>query len=107
MKPKVKNMRGIPFPTHIMYSMISLIVQIMVFSLALYGLDEHYFWVSLISRLLALVTVFYIINKSGKSGARAVPGERAGAVLLSCALARGGFCAGNAIWGGLGHEGRF
>ena len=68
MKPKVKNVRGIPFPTHIMYSMISLIVQIMVFSLALYGLDEHYFWVSLISRLLALVTVFYIINKSGKSG---------------------------------------
>lgn len=56
-------------------------------------------------------------RREGARGARAVPGERAGAVLLSCAGARGGFlrrqsdldrfCAGISIWGGLGHEGRF
>ena len=49
MKPKVKNKRGIPLPTHILYSIISLLVQILVFVIALYGLDEHYFWVNLIS----------------------------------------------------------
>ena len=32
MDPKLRNKRGIPFPTHIVYSMISLIVQIMVFA---------------------------------------------------------------------------
>ena len=67
MKPKVKNKRGIPLPTHILYSIISLLVQILVFVIALYGLDEHYFWVNLISRILSFATVFYIINKSGKS----------------------------------------
>lgn len=67
MKIKVKHKRGIPFPTHIVFSAVSLFIQILVFGIMVFGLSEHYIFVNVISTILAIITVFYITNKSGKS----------------------------------------
>lgn len=66
MKIKVKHKRGIPFPTHIVFSAVSLIVQIVFFAAMMQGLSEHYFFVNILCTVLAIVTVFYIVNRSGK-----------------------------------------
>ena len=66
MKTKVKHKRGIPFPTHIVFSAVSLIVQIVFFVAMMQGLSEHYFFVNILCTVLAIVTVFYIVNRSGK-----------------------------------------
>ena len=67
MKPKLKQKRGIPFPTHIVFSAVSLIVQIVFFAVMIMGLSEHYFFVNTLCTILAVITVFYITNSSGKS----------------------------------------
>lgn len=67
MKNGVKNKRGIPFPTHIVFSGISLIVQILFFVVMIQGLRQHYIFVNTLCTILAIVTVFYITNQSGKS----------------------------------------
>lgn len=67
MKTKVKHKRGIPFPTHIVFSVLSLVVQIVFFVVMVSGLSEHYWFVNTLSTILAVVTVFYIVNRSGKS----------------------------------------
>ena len=48
MKIKVKHKRGIPFPTHIVFSAVSLIVQIVFFVAMMQGLSEHYFFVNIL-----------------------------------------------------------
>ncbi len=68
MKTKVKNKRGIPFPTHIVFSAIALIVQILFFIVMVKGLSEYSFFANTLCTVLAVVTVLYINNKSGKSG---------------------------------------
>ena len=65
MKTGVKHKRGIPFPTHIIFSAVSLIVQIAVFVAMVYGLSEHYFFINTLSTILAIITVFYITNSKG------------------------------------------
>lgn len=67
MKEKLKHKRGIPFPTHIVFSAISLLVQIIFFVVMIRGLSKHYFFVNTLCTVLAVITVFYITNKSGKS----------------------------------------
>lgn len=67
MKTKLKHKRGIPFPTHIVFSAVSLMVQIVFFVVMVRGLSEHYLFVNTLSTILAVVTVFYIVNRSGKS----------------------------------------
>ncbi len=64
-KTSVKNKRGIPFPTHIVFSMICLALQILLFVFAIMGISENYVYVNTISTVFALVTVFYIVNRSG------------------------------------------
>ena len=44
MKPKLKQKRGIPFPTHIVFSAVSLIVQVVFFAVMIMGLSETYFY---------------------------------------------------------------
>ena len=65
MKFKVKHKRGIPFPTHIVFSAISLLVQIAFFIMMVYGLSEHFFFVNTLSMVMGIATVFYIINRKG------------------------------------------
>lgn len=65
MKTSVKNKRGIPIPTHIAFSLVSLLGQIIIFMVMMYGLSEHYVFVSALSTVLALITVFYIVNRAG------------------------------------------
>lgn len=67
MKPRLKHKRGLPFPTHIIFSAISLIVQIVFFIVMLKGLSEHYFFLNTLSTVLAVIMVLYITNSSGKS----------------------------------------
>ncbi len=67
MKTKLKHKRGIPFPTHIVFSVLSLIVQIVFFIVMLMGLSEHYFFLNTLCTILAVITVLYITNSSGKS----------------------------------------
>ncbi len=67
MKVNVKNKRGIPFPTHIVASGILLIAQLLFFVVTLQGLRQHYFFINTLCTILAIVTVFYITNRSGKS----------------------------------------
>lgn len=67
MKAKLKHKRGIPFPTHIVFSAVSLLVQIEFFVVMIRGLSEHYLFVNTLCTVLAVITVFYITNKSGKS----------------------------------------
>ena len=65
MKFKVKHKRGIPFPTHIVFSAVSLLVQIAFFIIMVYGLSEHFFFVNTLSMVMGIATVFYIINRKG------------------------------------------
>ncbi|MBQ8267458.1 MAG: PLDc_N domain-containing protein, partial [Clostridia bacterium] len=67
MKTKLKHKRGIPFPTHIVFSAVSLLVQIVFFVVMIKGLSEHYFFLNTLSTILAVIMVFYITNSSGKS----------------------------------------
>lgn len=67
MKTSVKHKRGIPFPTHIIFSAVSLLVQIAVFVAMIYGLSEHYLFINTLITVLTVITVFYITNSSGKS----------------------------------------
>ena len=67
MKQNSKLKRGIPFPTHIVFSAISLIVQIVFFVIMMMGLSEHYFFINTLCTILAVIMVFYITNSSGKS----------------------------------------
>ncbi len=67
MKIKLKHKRGIPFPTHIVFSALSLIVQIVFFIIMMMGLSEHYLFVNTLCTILAVIMVFYITNSSGKS----------------------------------------
>lgn len=67
MKQNPKRKRGIPFPTHIVFSAISLIVQIVFFVVMMMGLSENYFFINTLCTILAVITVFYITNRSGKS----------------------------------------
>ena len=67
MKPSLKHKRGIPFPTHIVFSAVSLIVQIVFLAVAMLGLRENYFFINTLGTILAIITVFYITNGSGKS----------------------------------------
>lgn len=66
-KTKLKYKRGIPFPTHIVFSALSLIVQIVFFVVMVKGLSEHYFFLNTLCTILAVIMVFYITNSSGKS----------------------------------------
>lgn len=66
-KTKLKHKRGIPFPTHIVFSAISLIIQIVFFAAMIMGLSEHYFFLNTLCTVLAVITVLYITNSSGKS----------------------------------------
>lgn len=66
-KAKLKHKRGIPFPTHIVFSAFSLILQIVVFIVMIKGLSENYFFLNTLCTILAVITVFYITNSSGKS----------------------------------------
>lgn len=68
MKINAKHKRGIPFPSHIVFSGISLLIQIAFFVFAVRGIAEHYFFVNTLCTILAVITVFYITNSSGKSG---------------------------------------
>ncbi len=68
MRVRLKNKRGIPFPTHIIFSAIALIVQILFFIVTVKELSEYSFFVNAFCTVLAIVTVFYITNRSGKSG---------------------------------------
>lgn len=68
MKPNVKNKRGIPFPSHIVFSAVSLLIQIAFFVVVIFGLREHYFFVNMLCTMLAIITVTYITNSKGKSG---------------------------------------
>lgn len=68
MKTKLKNKRGIPFPTHIVFSAVSLLVQIIFFIVMIKGLSEHYFFINTLCTVLAVLTVIYITNRTGKSG---------------------------------------
>ena len=65
MKFKVKHKRGIPFPTHIVFSAVSLLVQIAFFIMMVYGLSEPFFFVNTLSMVMGIATVFYIINRKG------------------------------------------
>ncbi len=67
MKAKLKHKRGIPFPTHIVFSALSLIVQIAFFIVTIMGLSEHHLFVNTLCTILAVIMVFYITNSSGKS----------------------------------------
>ncbi|MBE6809784.1 MAG: cardiolipin synthase [Ruminococcaceae bacterium] len=67
MKQNSKQKRGIPFPTHIVFSAISLIVQILFVVIMMMGLSEHYFFINTLCTILAVIMVFYITNSSGKS----------------------------------------
>ncbi len=64
-KTSVKNKRGIPFPTHIVFSGVCLILQILLFIFAIMGLRENYVYINTVSGIIGLVTVFYIVNRSG------------------------------------------
>ena len=66
-KFSAKQKRGIPLPTHIIFSAISLLIQIAVFIVMIKGLSEHYFFINTLCAFLAVITVFYITNRSGKS----------------------------------------
>ena len=68
MKISVKNKRGIPFPTHIVFSAVALLAQVVFFIVMVQGLREYSLWVNAFCTLLAIVTVLSITNKSGKSG---------------------------------------
>ncbi len=67
MKGKIKNKRGIPFPTHIIFSAVSLIIQIVFLIVVVQRFREHYIFVNALCTILAVVTVLYITNSSGKS----------------------------------------
>ena len=64
---KIKHKRGIPFPTHIVFSALSLIVQIVFFVVMIKGLSEHYWFINIFCTVLSIVAIFYIVNRSGKS----------------------------------------
>ena len=65
MKLRVKHKRGIPFPTHIVFSAVSLIVQIVFFIIMVRSFSQHFFYANIISTIIGIVTVFYIINRRG------------------------------------------
>lgn len=67
MKPKLKQKRGIPFPTHIVFSAVSLIVQVVFFAVMIMGLSETYFFMNTLCTILSVIMVLYITNSSGKS----------------------------------------
>ncbi len=67
MKPKVKNKRGIPFPTHIIFSAVSLLLQISFLFALVYGISEDNFKIYIISEIIAIITSVYIINRRGNS----------------------------------------
>ncbi|MBR5472948.1 MAG: cardiolipin synthase [Clostridia bacterium] len=66
-KPKLKNKRGIPIPTHIIFSTAALVIQVVFFIVALQLLSENYVFVNILGTILAAVMVLYITNSSGKS----------------------------------------
>lgn len=68
MKNDIKHKRGIPFPSHIVFSGLALLIQIGFFVFAVRGIAEHYFFVNALCTVMAVITVFYITNSSGKSG---------------------------------------
>lgn len=63
-KISVKNKRGIPFPTHIVFSAICLIIQLALFIYMIMGIREHYVYINTLSVVLSIITVFYIVNRS-------------------------------------------
>ncbi|MDO4608659.1 MAG: phospholipase D-like domain-containing protein, partial [Clostridia bacterium] len=63
-KTSVKNKRGIPFPTHIVFSGVCLILQIALFVYMISGIREHSVYINALSTVLSFVTVFYIVNRS-------------------------------------------
>ena len=67
MKTRLRHKRGIPFPTHIVFSAVSLLLQIMFFIVMINGLSEHYFFLNTFCSILTVIMVFYITNSSGKS----------------------------------------
>lgn len=64
-KTGIKNKRGIPFPTHIVFSAVALLIQIALFVLMVAGIKEHYFFINTLSTVLAFITVFAIVNRNG------------------------------------------
>lgn len=67
MKIKLKQKRGVPFPTHIVFSAVSLIVQIVFITFMIMGLSEHYFFLNTLCTVLSAIIVLHITNSSGKS----------------------------------------
>ena len=68
MKLKIKNKRGIPLPTHIIFSVVSLIIQILFLIVMIKRFSEHYIFANTLCTFLAVITVLYITNRSDKSG---------------------------------------
>ncbi len=63
-KTSVKHKRGIPFPTHIAFSAICLILQIALFVYMIMGIRENYVYINTLSGVLSIITVFHIVNRS-------------------------------------------
>lgn len=61
-KAKVKNKRGIPFPSHIILSGILLLLQFVFLFAVVYNLSD-YFAVYILSEVLAIIVVIYIVNR--------------------------------------------
>ncbi len=68
MRPRVKQKRGIPFPTHIIFSAVSLAIQVLFFIVVVQKFREQYFFANALCTVLAIITVIYITNRSDKSG---------------------------------------
>lgn len=68
MRIGVKHKRGIPFPTHIVFSGVALIVQVLFFIVTVNGLKEHYLFIDTLCKVFSAIMVLIITNKSGKSG---------------------------------------
>ncbi|MEE1054038.1 MAG: cardiolipin synthase [Acutalibacteraceae bacterium] len=66
-KLKLKHKRGIPFPTHIVLSVLALAVQIVFFAIMMRSLSKHYIFLNTLCTILAIIMVFHITNRSGKS----------------------------------------
>ncbi len=67
-KTKLKSRRGIPFPTHIIFSVIALLIQSFFFIVVILKLREHYLFINTLCTILAVITVLHIANRGGKSG---------------------------------------
>lgn len=65
LKTSVKQKRGIPFPTHIVFSAISLLLQIAFLIMLSVGILQDHRYLFAIAEVFAIITVVYLVSRRG------------------------------------------